>query len=100
MSEIIHHFNGGLYTKEMRVTAGSLVMKHVHQHDHQSILASGEALVCIDGVAHKYTGPVVLNIRANVEHEVLAVTDMVWLCQHVTDCVDPTEVDEVLIKEA
>jgi quercetin dioxygenase-like cupin family protein len=97
---IVHHFNGGLYTKEMRVKAGDLVMKHTHDYDHQSILGSGEAIVCVDGVAHKYIGPQVLTIKANVEHEVYAVTDIVWFCQHITDCTDPEMVDAVLIKEA
>lgn len=94
---IIHHFNGGLYTKEMHVDAGSLVMKHTHDYDHQSILAKGEALVVTDGVAHKYTGPVVLSIKAGIEHEVYAVTDIVWLCQHISDCTDESVIDDVLI---
>lgn len=96
---IVHHFNGGLYTKEMHVAAGSLVMKHTHDYDHQSILAKGDAIVVVDGKATKYTAPAVLCIKANVEHEVLAETDIIWLCQHITDCTDPSEVDDVLIGE-
>lgn len=103
MSEIIHHFNGGLYTKEMRVDAGSLVMKHTHDYDHQSILVSGDAVVITGGNPVKYTGPAILNIKANVEHEVIALTDIVWLCQHyVGDELGSTpdfeNIDEWLIK--
>lgn len=98
-AEIIHHFNDGLYTKEMRVPAGSIVMKHTHQHDHQSVLCTGTAIVVVGEKAHKYTGPVVLNIKGGIEHEVFAETDIVWLCQHVTDITDESEIDEVLIKE-
>ena len=98
MTEIIHHFCNGLYTKEMRVDAGSLVMKHTHSYDHQSILVSGEAIVIAGDKPTKYTGPAILNIKADVEHEVIALTDIVWLCQHVTDCKDPSMIDEVLVE--
>ena len=98
MTEIFHHFNNGLYTKEMRVDADSLVMKNTHDYDHQSILVKGEAIVIVDGVPSKHTGPAILNIKANIEHEVIAVTDIVWLCQHLTDCTDPSVIDEVLVE--
>jgi hypothetical protein len=33
MSNIIHHFNGGLYTKEMHLDAGDTIIKHTHDYD-------------------------------------------------------------------
>lgn len=97
MSNIIHHFNGGLYTKEMHLEAGDTIIKHTHDYDHQSILVSGEVVLSVGGELQVLTAPAVINIKANVEHEARALTPVVWLCQHITTCTDPDEVDNVLI---
>lgn len=97
--EVTHHFNGGLYTKEIKIPAGVIFGKHIHSFDHQSILVSGAAIITVDGVSKSYMGPTILNIKAGSEHMVECITDVVWLCQHVTDKCDPDTIDMELINE-
>ena len=96
---IVHHFGGGVYSKEAHIPQGLAMAQHMHKHDHLSILASGIAVVTVDGVSSRITGPACLMIAAGKSHTVAAVTDLVWFCIHATDETDPDKVDHTLIKE-
>jgi len=97
--DILHHFGGGTYAKEMQVPAGMVVEKHMHDFTHLSILASGKAAVTIDGKTQTITGPHCLTVEAGKQHTIFAITNLVWYCVHATECTDADEVDQVLIKE-
>ena len=60
--------------------AGMRMGKHVHDKDHLSYLAAGTAKVYIDGTPHMMAGPCHVLVGAGKEHEIEAVTDIVWLC--------------------
>lgn len=96
---IAHHFGGGVYAKETRVSVGQVLVQHKHEHAHLSILACGTVEVLVDGKRSILTGPACLTIEAEKHHGIRALTDVVWYCIHATDCTDATEVDQVLIAE-
>lgn len=91
--DVKHHFVGGIYTKECHLPVGFKFDQHRHTFDHQSVLASGTAIVEVDGEKTTYTGPVILTIKARKIHSVTPITPCVWLCQHVTDCTDEEDID-------
>lgn len=95
---ITHYFGGGVYVKETIFLAGEWGEKHVHDFDHLSTLVAGRVELKVDGVGIVIEGPKVLTIKAGKVHQVIALTDVVWHCTHKTDCVDPEEIDEVLIE--
>lgn len=92
-----HHFAAGIYAKESKIPAGYVVSKHTHNYSHLSILASGKALLTIDGQIKEYTGPACIEIKANSSHKIDAITDVIWYCLHVTNETDLEKVDEILI---
>jgi len=94
---ISHHFGAGVYAKETRIPAGSILVQHKHKHDHLSVLASGSVELVVDGVKSVIYAPACLTIEANKHHGVKSLTDVVWYCIHATDCTDTDEIDEVLI---
>ncbi len=94
-----HHFCAGLYAKETFIPAGVMLSQHKHCFDHLSILASGSALVEVDGEEKEFFGPCVLEIKANKEHCVTAITDVVWYCLHATEETDPDKIDHELIHD-
>ena len=96
---ITHHFGGGVYAKETNVKAGQILVQHKHEHDHLSILASGRVELLVDGERSEITGPACVTIRAGRYHGIKALTDVAWYCIHATDCVDPEEVDEVIVAD-
>jgi len=103
-SRIVHHFpsNGvtssGVYIREATLRAQSTVDTHLHTYDHWGVLVSGSAAVDVNGVVVVYDGLSIIDIKANKEHKITALTDIVWLCIHATDETDPSKIDEVLIK--
>lgn len=97
--DIAHHFGGGVYAKETHVRAGHVLVQHMHEHAHLSVLAAGTVEVMVDGVRSVVAGPACLTIEAGKHHGIRALTDAVWFCIHATDCTDPAQVDEVLIAE-
>ena len=94
---ISHHFGAGVYAKETRIPAGSILVQHKHKHDHLSVLASGSVELVVDGVKSVIHAPACLTIEANKHHGVKSLTDVVWYCIHATECTDTDEIDEVLI---
>jgi quercetin dioxygenase-like cupin family protein len=94
---IRHLFADGLYAKESHVPANMLLAKHTHDYTHFSILAKGRVRVWADDVMTEYEAPACIEIKANVEHEVQAITDVTWYCIHATQETDPEKVDQVLI---
>jgi hypothetical protein len=97
--EVKHHFIGGIYTKECHLPVGFTFAQHRHTFDHQSVLVSGTADIEVDGVVTEVTGPAILNIEARKIHSVTPKTPVVWLCQHVTDCTDPEDIDIEFIEK-
>lgn len=97
---IVHHFGGGVYSKETHVQAGQILVQHKHEHDHLSILASGSVELMVDGVRSVLAAPACLTIQGGKHHGVRALTDVVWYCIHATDCTDESEVDQVLVMDS
>lgn len=94
---IAHHFSDGLYAKEMTLPKGYMATSHKHNYSHLSILAQGEVHVRVDGVVSHHVAPACIEIKANAEHEILALQDVIWFCIHKTDETDKNNIDEVLI---
>lgn len=94
-----HFFSGREYAKRMCLPAGYYAESHKHEHDHLSILAQGQVVVTVDGIATTYQGPDCITIKAGEVHRIDAVTDVVWFCIHATDETNPANVDQVLIQK-
>lgn len=97
--EIVHHFGGGVYAKETYIKAGHMLVQHMHEHAHLSVLASGKVELNVDGQCSDVAAPACLTIEARKHHGIRALTDVVWFCIHATDCTDPDHVDETLVIE-
>lgn len=97
---IEHYFGSGVYAKETRIPEGYLLGKHAHSFDHMSILANGTVELSVNGAVSVVHAPKCLVIEANKEHQIRALTDVVWYCIHATDCTDVDEIDKILIQEA
>jgi mannose-6-phosphate isomerase-like protein (cupin superfamily) len=93
----MHHFSDGLYAKQMLIPAGYVVFNHTHEYSHLSMLASGDVVVEVEGVANEFSGPACIEIKAGLEHKIFARTDAVWFCIHATSETDVDKIDEVFI---
>lgn len=103
---IKHHFGDGLYAKEIHIPAGMMAGKHMHTYTHFSILGRGRVVLKRWGTDNAglkwHTSQTVeagqlVEIEANVLHQITAIEDSVWYCIHATDETDPAKVDEVTV---
>jgi quercetin dioxygenase-like cupin family protein len=94
---ITHHFADKLYAKQAEIAQGTLVTKHTHNFSHLSILAQGKVQVTTPDTSQIYSGYACIEIKANVEHTILALEDSVWFCIHVSDEKDVTKIDESIL---
>lgn len=99
-----HYIAGGVYAKEWKSPGkGSWIKQHSHNYDHLSYLASGTVEVKIEGEAPKvFTAPIGINIKANLQHKVTALTDgVLWLCIHAipSDLRDSEMIEKSLIAD-
>jgi len=88
--------NGNVFVVETIAEAGSLLTSHEHKHSHLSVLVSGSAKVVIDGVPKVYDGYNIITVPENTVHEVLALTDIVWLCLWDKDLAPKEEAEQAL----
>lgn len=95
-----HHFNSGVYSREMHLPEGWAAETHKHKFSHMSILASGKVKVTIDNIVTEYTAPVVVSIEAGKVHGIYAYTDSIWFCIHATEETEVLNLDKILIEEA
>lgn len=95
--EIEHHFGGLVYAKVSHIPAGRVLSQHAHARDHLSWLSAGIVRLKVDGNETLESGPVMLLIPAHKQHEVTAVTDVLWLCLWGTHATDPEAADAEVI---
>lgn len=96
-----HHFESGVYAREMDLPKGWSAETHKHKFSHMSILAKGEADVTVDGETTRYKAPVVVNIGAGKTHSIVAIVDSTWFCIHPTETVEQDgSYEPILIEEA
>lgn len=95
--EVSHHFGGGAYAKETVIPPGIVLHKHVHPHEHLSILAVGRVEVDIGGEKQVIEAPACLTIAGGVHHSVTALLPSVWYCIHATTDTNPETVDSTVL---
>ena len=94
-----HFFTDGLYAKEMTLLKGFTATTHKHTYSHFSFLTTGKAIVQSKDSRVTYIAPQLIEIKANEEHSVEALEDVLWYCIHATDETDEANIDAVLIRK-
>jgi hypothetical protein len=97
---LIHYFTPGLYTREIYMVAGSLIISKIHKTEHPFVISAGKAYVKKnDGdwelLEAPYTGITYPGTRRVLYIE----EDCVWTTFHPTD-ITPTDFSEVSIQQA
>lgn len=85
---------GGVYVVETKAPRGAELQSHRHSHDHVSVLVHGAARLTINGQVEYLQGYHSLVIPAGVDHRVVAITDITWLCVWKADQAPRAEMDD------
>jgi quercetin dioxygenase-like cupin family protein len=67
--ESIQENVAGLYFRSVLLDAGVMIPQHTHPYDHATIVASGAAILYVDGIpVGKYEAGTAVEIKANKQH--------------------------------
>lgn len=98
-----HYFAPGMYTRECRIPAGSIVVGKMHRHVHPVFLMSGTVRINTDRGMETITGPRIWISQENAKRALLTVTDCVFATVHLnpTDTTDLEAIEaDVIVPEA
>jgi len=81
-----HHIKDGLYTRQVKMPKGSLVVSFIHKTNHPSFFMSGEMSILEDnGNVKRITAPMVVQTSMGTQRVAYMHEDCVWSCVYKTD---------------
>jgi hypothetical protein len=80
---LTHRFAEGIYVREIRIPAGTVLTGKLHKHQHPNVLLHGEVLVVTEhGGREHLVAPLVMMSPPGTKRAVLALADTVWITIH------------------
>lgn len=97
--EVIHRFTPGLYIRECRIPAGTLLTSAIHRTEHPFVISQGlievrsenEGAVIYAAPHHGITKP-------GTRRVLFAVEDTIWTTFHVTEETDVAKIGAAIIQ--
>ena len=86
---LTHWFGDGIYTRQIFLPAGTIIIGEIHKHAHVNILIQGRCSVLTeDGVA-ELVAPLTFLSKPGTKRVVFTHEDAIWTTIHRTDQTDP-----------
>lgn len=81
-----HHFRDGLYTREVFMPKGSLVVSFIHKQNHPSFFMEGDMSIVMDtGEVKRMKAPMVVQTDVGTQRVAYMHEDTKWVCVYKTD---------------
>lgn len=97
---LIHRFTPGMYSREIFMPAGSLIMSKIHRTEHQFVVLSGRCRVYNaenDEVLELTAGHVGIT-KPGTRRVLMILEDSRWVTFHPTNKTDLSEIESELIE--
>jgi hypothetical protein len=96
--QLFHHFAEGLYAREMRVPAGSVVVGKMHKYPCINLIMAGTMEVrSTTGRSIRINAPYIFTSPAGTKRAGYAVTDLTWVTVHPSKTTDLEQLEAELI---
>ncbi len=93
----IHRFCGDMYSREIVIPKGTLLVGRIHKFDHFDVMLSGDISVSTDeGIQRRLTGINVMEGKAGKKRAGYAHEDSRWITFHSAEERDPEDMYEFL----
>ena len=80
------HIEGGLYTRELFMPKGSLIVSMIHKQDHPSFLLKGKlSFIADNGTVKNIEAPCTVFTKAGTQRVFYTHEDVEWCCVYKTD---------------
>jgi hypothetical protein len=95
-----HHIKDGVYTREIFMPKGMVVISFIHKTNHPSFFMSGEMSIITDKAEVKrIKAPMVLQTEMGTQRIAYMHEDCVWACVYRTDAETVEEAEKELYTE-
>jgi hypothetical protein len=96
---LTHTFSDGIYTREMLIPAGTVVIGKIHKTSHPNFLLTGKVQVTcsLTKEVEELTAPCYFISSPGLQKAVYALEDTRWITIHATDSTDLEEIEEQVI---
>ena len=92
---LTHHLDNGLYTREVFMPKGSLVVSFIHKQNHPSFFMSGEMSILLDtGEVKRIKAPMKVMTEIGTQRVAYMHEDCTWTCVYRTDATTIEEAEE------
>lgn len=97
---VLHHFGPGVYIREVRIPAGSLILGHRHKNAHTNVLVSGRLKFLNEGgEVAELVAPAVITSNPGRKLAYI-IEDTVWQNVYATDERDVEKLEEMLLDKS
>lgn len=94
---LTHRFTKGIYVREFKMKAGSIIVSKLHAQEHICIISAGKAVVTTESGTQVIEAPCTFISPAGSKRVLLIVEDMVWSTIHRCDGTDVEKLEALLI---
>ena len=96
-----HHFAPGVYSREMLIPKGKIIVSKIHRHEHHSFLMKGEITVVSEyGGIQRLKAPMVILSKPGAKRIGFAHEDTIWVTVHPTKETDLKKIEEEVIAKS
>lgn len=97
--ELRHHFCDGLYGREMRVPAGTVLVGRTHKKPCFNFILEGEVEVRAPERSFRVKAPHFFISEAGTKRAMAAITDLVWMTVHPAETDDLETLESELVED-
>jgi hypothetical protein len=95
-----HHIKDGIYTREIFMPKGMLVLSFIHKTNHPSFFMSGDMSVITDtGEVKRIKAPMVVHTDIGTQRIAYMHEDTVWVCTYRTDATTVEDAEKEVYTE-
>lgn len=95
-----HHFSDGVYAREIRIPAGTLLTGKIHKRANLNILSAGEMSVLTERGVERVRAPFTVVSPAGTKRIAYAHTEVVWTTIHGTQETDIEKIEAEFIAQS
>ena len=95
--EVLHHHSYGVYGRELRVKAGSVIVGHIHKFTNMNVLLEGEMTIATDDGPMRVGPGFPVVSPPGTKRAAYAHTDCRWLTVHGTHETDLAMIEQQFI---
>lgn len=96
---VTYHHGGGVFTGELFIPKGAIVVGKIHKFENLNVMTKGEMSVLVGKEIKRVKAPYVVVSAPGTKRVAYAHEDCIWMTFHATDKTNPDDVEKIFIAQ-